>query len=274
MELHAAEASLSTREVNARVAHPARVYDYWLGGKDNFEADRIAAAETIAAYPAILSSARANRAFLLRAVRYLAGVHGIRQFVDIGSGLPAAPNTHEVAQSIVPESSIVYVDNDPMVLSHARTLRATTPEGVIAYLDADLRDTATILTQAAKVLNFTKPVAVMLLAILEYIPDLDEARRILAGLRAAIPPGSFLVISHTASDIHPGKIAEMIERMNSHMAESKLVGRPRDAITLFFDGLDLMEPGVVKINQWHPESETESAATIPLWGGVARKPGG
>jgi hypothetical protein len=272
MELGAAEASPGTRGVDARVAHPARVYDCWLGGKDNFEADRIAAAETIAAYPAVLSSARANRAFLVRAVSYLTSVFGIRQFLDIGSGLPAAPNTHEVAQSIAPESRIVYVDNDPMVLSHARALRASTPEGVIAYLDADLRDTATILSQAARVLDFARPVAIMLLAALEYIPDPDEARRTVAGLRAAVPPGSFLVISHTASDIHPRKTAEMIKRMNSHLAEGNLVGRPRDAIASFFDGLDLMEPGVVKVNQWHPRSQPEPAVTISLWGGVARKP--
>jgi hypothetical protein len=206
-------------------------------------------------------------------VSYLTSMFGIRQFLDIGSGLPTAPNTHEVAQSIEPESRIVYVDNDPMVLSHARALRASTPEGVIAYLDADLRDTATILTQAARVLDFARPVAVMLLATLEYIPDLDEARRILAGLRAAVPPGSFLVISHTASDIHPGKTAEMIKRMNSHLAEGNLVGRSRHAITSFFDGLDLMEPGVVTVNQWHPRSQMEPAVTISLWGGVARKPG-
>ncbi len=273
VELGAADASLSTRGVDAGVAHPARVYDCWLGGKDNFEADRIAAAETSAAYPAVLSSARANRAFLVRTVSCLTRVFGIRQFLDIGSGLPAAPNTHEVAQSIAPESSIVYVDNDPMVLSHARTLRASTPEGVIAYLDADLRDTATILAQAARVLDFARPVAVMLLAILEYIPDVDEVQRILAGLQAAIPPGSFLVISHTASDIHPGKAARMIERMNSHLAECNLVGRPHGAITLFFDGLDLMEPGVVRVNQWHPLSEIESSVTTSLWGGVAGKPG-
>jgi hypothetical protein len=277
VELGAAngEGSPGTRGVDAQVAHPARVYDYWLGGKDNFEADRIAAAATIAAYPAILSSARANRAFLVRAVSYLVGMHGIRQFLDIGSGLPAAPNTHEVAQSIAPQSRVVYVDNDPMVLSHARALRASTPQGVIAYLDADLRDIATILAQTATVLDFARPVAIMLLATLEYIPDPDEARRILTGLWAAVPPGSFLVISHTASDIHPREMAEMIKRMNTHLAAGQLVGRPRDVVTRFFDGLDLMEPGVVKVNQWHPRSEAESqsAATIALWGGVARKRG-
>jgi hypothetical protein len=211
---------------------------------------------------------------VVRTVSCLTRVFGIRQFLDIGSGLPAAPNTHEVAQSIAPESSVVYVDNDPMVLSHARTLRASTPEGVIAYLDADLRGTATILTQAARVLDFARPVAVMLLAILEYIPDVDEVGRILAGLQAAIPPGSFFVISHIASDIHPGMTARMIERMNSHLADCHLVGRSRSAVTLFFDGLDLMEPGVVKVNQWHPLSEIESSVTASLWAASPASPGG
>jgi S-adenosyl methyltransferase len=146
-------------------------------------------------------------------------------------------------------------------------------EGVIAYLDADLRDTGTILTQAARVLDFARPVAVMLLATLEYVPDPDEAQRILVTLRAAIPPGSFLVISHTGSDIHPRNAAEMIKRMNSHLAEANLVGRSRDAITSFFDGLDLMEPGVVRVNQWHPRSQAGTTVATSLWGGVARKPG-
>src|ERR1700678_2943173 len=156
---------------DARMAHPARIYDYWLGGKDNFEADRIAGEETIAAYPAIRASARANRAFLARTVRYLAAEQGIRQFLDLGTGLPTASNTHEVAQSVAPASRIVYVDNDPLVLSHARALLTSSPEGVTAYLDADLRDTDRILELAADTLDFSQPVAIMLLAILHYIPD-------------------------------------------------------------------------------------------------------
>src|SRR5438105_13090012 len=170
------------RGFDARVAHPARVYDYWLGGKDNFEADRIAGEEPIAASPATRASARANRAFLARSVSYLAAEAGIRQFLDLGTGLPTASNTHEVAQSIAPESRVVYVDNDPLVLSHARALLTSSPEGVTDYLDADLRDTDTIIEQAADTLDFTRPVAIMLLAILHYIPDLDEARRIVSRL--------------------------------------------------------------------------------------------
>jgi S-adenosyl methyltransferase len=155
------------------VAHPARVYDYWLGGKDNFQADREAAAQMIEALPNILPGVRANRAFLRRAVQYLAGEAGIRQFLDIGTGLPTAENTHEVAQSIAAESRIVYVDNDPIVLAHARALLTSNPEGATAYIDADARDTGTILREAAKTLDFSQPVAVMALLILQYIPDSD-----------------------------------------------------------------------------------------------------
>jgi O-methyltransferase involved in polyketide biosynthesis len=215
---------------DARVAHPARVYDYWLGGKDNFEADRIAGEETIAAYPAIRASARANRAFLARTVSYLAADAGIRQFLDLGTGLPTASNTHEVAQSVAPESRVVYVDNDPLVLSHARALLTSSPEGVTAYLDADLRDTDHILEQAAGTLDFGRPVAIMLLAILHYIPDLAEARRIVARLVDAVPSGSYLAISHAASDISPEAMAEMIRRMNEHLAEGNHVGRTRELL--------------------------------------------
>ena len=260
-----------SRGFDARVAHPARVYDYWLGGKDNFEADRIAGEATIAAYPAIRASARANRAFLARSVRYLAEA-GIRQFLDIGTGLPTANNTHEVAQSVVPESRIVYVDNDPLVLSHARALLSSSPEGATAYLDADLRDTDRILELAADTLDFTQPVAIMLLAILHYIPDLEEAQQIVARLVSAVPSGSYLTISHAASDISPEAMAEMIRRLNRYLAEGNHVGRTRDVVASFFEGLDLLEPGVVKVTEWRPESAAEAGGPTSLWGGVARKP--
>jgi O-methyltransferase involved in polyketide biosynthesis len=260
------------RGFDPTVAHPARVYDYWLGGKDNFEADRIAGEATIAAYPGIRASARANRAFLARSVRYLAAEQGIRQFLDIGTGLPTASNTHQVAQSVAPDSRIVYVDNDPLVLSHARALLTSSPEGVTAYLDADLRDTDDILEQAADTLDFTRPVAIMLLAILHYLPDLDEAQRVVARLVRAVPPGSYLTISHAASDISPDEMAEMEKILNEHLAEGNHVGRPRDVVARFFDGLDLVEPGVVKVTQWHPRSQFEARGPTTLWGGVARKP--
>ena len=262
-----------SRGFDARVAHPARVYDYWLGGKDNFEADRVAGEATIAAYPAIRASARANRAFLARTVRYLAAEIGIRQFLDIGTGLPTANNTHEVAQAVAPESRIVYVDNDPLVLSHARALLTSSPEGVTAYLDADLRDTDRILKLAADTLDFSQPVAIMLLAILHYIPDLDQAQQIVARLVSAVPSGSYLVISHAASDISPEEMAEMFRRMNEHLPEdSQHVGRPHPVVAHFFEGLDLTEPGVVKVTEWRSLSEVEAKGPTTMWGGVGRKP--
>jgi S-adenosyl methyltransferase len=260
-----------SRGFDARVAHPARVYDYWLGGKDNFEADRVAGEATIAAYPAIRASARANRAFLARSVRYLAAEAGLRQFLDIGTGLPTANNTHEVAQLVAPESRIVYVDNDPLVLSHARALLTSRPEGVTDYLDADLREVDGILERAAKTLDFAQPVGIMLLAILHYIPDLDQAQRIVARLVSAVPAGSYLVISHAASDIAPEQMAEMIRRMNEHLPEGNHVGRSRDVVTRFFADVDLVEPGVVKVTKWRPSSPVEAEGPTSLWGGVGRK---
>ena len=256
---------------DARVAHPARVYDYWLGGKDNFEADRIAGEQTIAAYPAIRASARANRAFLARTVRYLAAEKGIRQFLDIGTGLPTANNTHEVAQSVTPASRIVYVDNDPLVLSHARALLTSNPQGVTAYLDADLRDTDSLLEQAADTLDFSQPIAIMLLAILHYVPDLAEAQRIVTRLISAVPSGSYVTISHAASDISPAEMAEMIRRMNEHLAEGNHVGRPREVVAQFFGGLELLPPGVVKVTEWRAASQREADGPTSLWGGVGRK---
>jgi O-methyltransferase involved in polyketide biosynthesis len=258
--------------VDTSVAHIARVYDYWLGGKNHFAADREAGDEAVRAYPDMYMSVRQNRAFLQRAVRYLAGA-GIRQFLDIGTGLPSSDNTHEVAQSIAPDSRIVYVDNDPMVLCHARALLTSTPQGITAYVDADLRDTAGVLTRAAEALDFTRPVAIILLAVLDHIPDLDQARRTVASLMAAVPPGSFLVISHAASDIDPDEAADMIGCLNQHLAECNYIGRPRDVVARFFDGLELVEPGVVKVTQWHPQSLMEARGPASLWGGMARQTG-
>jgi S-adenosyl methyltransferase len=257
---------------NPHVAHPARVYDYWLGGKDNFEADRIAGEETIAAWPAIRASARANRAFLARTVSWLAGEAGVRQFLDLGTGLPTANNTHEVAQRVAPDSRIVYVDNDPLVLAHAEALMTSGRHGATAYLDADVRDTGLILDQAATTLDFSQPVAVMLLAILHYLPDLDQARQVVARLTASAAPGSYLVISHCSAEIDPAEMAELIRRLNAHIGEALTVGRTRGVVAGFFDGLELLEPGVVKVTEWRPASESEASGPASLWGGVARKP--
>src|SRR5215472_235076 len=196
-------------KIDASVAHSARVYDYLLGGKDNFAADREAGDQMIAALPNVVSGSRMNRAFLARAVRYLVADCGIRQFLDIGTGIPSAGNTHEVAQAIAPAARVVYVDNDPIVLAHARALLTGTPEGLVAYLHADLRDLDKILADAAGTLDFTQPVALMMLMVLHMIPDADDPHDIVARLLHALPPGSYLTLSHPPSDILPEDVAKV-----------------------------------------------------------------
>jgi O-methyltransferase involved in polyketide biosynthesis len=257
--------------LDSGVAHIARVYNYWLGGTDHFPADRAAAEATIAAYPGIQLSAQANRAFLARAVRHLAAAAGIRQFLDIGTGLPTANNTHQVAQAAAPASRVVYVDNDPLVLAQARALLTSSPQGATAYLDADLRDTGKILAQAADTLDLARPVAVMLIAVLHYIPELAEARDIVARLLAAVPPGSFVVISHAGSDLSPGAIAALEETLNRHLPGERHTARPRADVESLFVGTSLLSPGVVPVSQWRPASAGEAAVPTTLWGGMAGK---
>jgi hypothetical protein len=258
-------------KLDTSVAHIARVQDYWLGGKDNFRADREAGDEAIAALPHAVASVRANRAFLARTVRYLAGEAGIRQFLDIGTGIPTANNTHEVAQSIAPECRIVYADNDPAVLTHARALLISAPSGATSYLDADLRHTEKILTEAKQALDFDRPIAVMLVAILQFIPDKDDPYGIVTRLLAAVPSGSYLVISHPASDINATAMADMAQRLNRLMAQ-KVTPRSHADVSRFFDRLKLIEPGVVRIPEWHPDAESDPTVPSPMWGGLARKP--
>jgi hypothetical protein len=253
------------------VPHIARVYDYWLGGKDNFAADRELGERTLQAYPNLVYSVRANRAFLARAVRFLAAEAGIRQFLDIGTGIPTANNTHEVAQRAAPASRIVYVDNDPIVLSHARALLTSQPEGACAYLDADLRDPGKILTLAADTLDFSQPVAVMLFTVLQFVLDDAEAGAIVRQLMDACAGGSFIAISHPASDIDAEQHTEMVRRLNQSVAE-KVALRDRAGVTRLFGGLELIEPGVVRAPEWRPGSDLEAASPAVLWGGVARKP--
>ena len=252
------------------VAHVARVYNYWLGGKDNFAADRAAAEQSIKAFPNIVLSARANRAFLARAVRFLAQQAGIRQFLDIGTGIPSANNTHEVAQAAAPQSRVVYVDNDPVVLNHARALLASDPAGATDYIDADLRNPQQILERAALLLDFSQPVAVMLMAILQHLDDADDPYRVVATLLDTLPEGSYLALSHPAKDIDAAAMAKMAESLNQMMAE-KVTFRDRSAVARFFDGLDLVEPGLVQASKWRPVSEAEAASPAALWAGVARK---
>src|SRR6266566_7223894 len=236
-------------KIDTGVAHIARVYNYWLGGADNYAADREGAEEVIAAFPNIRVSVRAQRAFLGRAVHFLAAEAGIRQFLDIGTGLPSANNTHEVAQRVEPKCRIVYVDNDPIVLAHARALLGGTPEGATAYVDADLRNTGEILEAAADVLDFAAPVAVMLVGILHCIPDRAHPYGIVAELLAAVAPGSYLVIAHPAKDINTSEVTDAAARLNRLMAE-EVTMRTHSEVCAFFEGLEMVEPGVVQLHRW------------------------
>ena len=253
------------------MAHCARVYDYWLGGKDNFAADRRAAEQAIRDFPDIVPTARANRAFLARTVRFLAAETGIRQFLDIGTGIPTENNTHEIAQRVAPGSRVVYVDNDPLILVHARALLASHPDGATAYEEADLRDPGRILDLAAGLLDFSRPVAVLLLAILHHIDDEDEPHQIVTTLMNAVPPGSYLALSHPASDLDAQGMAKMAQTLNEIMAE-KIIARDRATVARFFDGLELAEPGLVRVSDWRPPADSPIWGPAALWAGVARKP--
>jgi SAM-dependent methyltransferase len=254
-------------DFDTSVAHPARVYDYWLGGKDNFEADRRAAEEVIAVRPSVLFDIRANRAFLGRAVRYLAAEAGVRQFLDLGTGIPAAGNTHEVAQDVDPAARVVYVDNDPIVLAHARALLS----GATAYLDGDLRFPDPILAAAASTLDFSRPVAVLLIGVLHLISDAERPGDVIAQVMAAMPSGSYLAVTQPASDVNASEAAEGARRYNSHVT-TKQTRRSRAETAAFFDGLSLIDPGVVQVHRWRPAPDTDLSREVSGWGGVAVKP--
>ena len=257
--------------VDTTVAHQARIYDYWLGGKDNFAADREAAEQAVAAYPPILRGVRAQRAFLARAVSYLAVEAGVRQFLDIGTGIPTANNTHEVAQAAAPGARVVYVDHDPMVLAHARALLTGVPQGSTAYLDADLREPGKILAGAAGLLDFGQPVAVLLIGILQLIPGADDPHAIVARLVEAVPPGSWLAVYHPASDIDQVQVAEAVRRVNARTAGTTTL-RTHAEIIRFFDGLRLLEPGLVQVQRWRPGSAApDDGLQIAAYAGLARK---
>jgi len=256
-------------DIDISVAHVARVYDYWLGGKTNFAPDRIAAQAAARVAPHVVEGVRGKRAFLARAVRYLVGQAGVRQFLDIGTGIPAADNTHEVAQAQAPECRVFYVDNDPIVLAHARALLTSGSEGATDYLDEDLRNVAEIVRAAAGTLDLTKPVAVMLIGILHCIPDEDDPAGIVRRLMDAVPAGSHLAISHPATDINtPAR--NLASRMNEFMP-IKVRFRSRTEVARFFEGLELVEPGLVRVPEWRPDSDADRANPATVWGGVARK---
>ena len=252
-------------------AHQARMYDYYLGGKDNYAADRAAVDEHIKIYPDLVFTMRANRAFLGRAVRYLAGEAGIRQFLDLGTGIPTAGNLHEVAQAIAPESRVVYVDYDPIVLAHARALLDSNEAGATEYIDADLRDTGTILTQAAELLDFSKPVAVTLISILHALPDADDPHAIVAKIMAAVPPGSYLGISHAGSDLLNPEMVNSLEDAWRGKIQQQITWRTREQVLRFFAGTDLIEPGLVRVEEWRPDPGTSDTRRSAYWAGVGRK---
>jgi S-adenosyl methyltransferase len=250
------------------VPHPARVYNYWLAGKDHFDADRQAAEEVIRRRPEVVAGARANRAFLARAVRYLAAERGIRQFLDIGTGLPAPASTHEVAQQAAPDCTVVYADNDPLVLVYARALLTCRLPGRCGYVDADLRDTAALVGQASRTLDFTRPAAVLLLAVLHFIPDADDPAGIVATLASALAPGSYLVISHLTGDLAPGPVAAGVGAYNDAVPTA-VIPRSHAQVTALFGGLPLVPPGVVPVTEWRP---AVAGPTTPadLYAGMAR----
>jgi hypothetical protein len=252
-------------------AHQARIYDYLLGGKDNYAADRAAAEEALTIYPEWAFTARANRAFLGRVIRYLAGEAGIRQFLDIGTGIPTAGNTHQVAQAIAPESRVVYVDYDPVVLAHARALLTSGGAGATAYIDADLRDTAAILEQAAELLDFTKPVAVTLIAILHAIPDSDDPHAIVASLMDAVPSGSYLALSHLGPEFFDPDTLREAQVVSSRRIQQQMTWRNREQVARFFAGTDLVEPGLVRVEEWRSEPGPGGTDQSPLWSAVGRK---
>ena len=261
-----------TLKLDTTVSHSARIWNYWLGGQDNYAVDREAGDKVAAMLPSIVAQARADRAFLGRGVRYLAGGAGIRQFLDIGTGLPTADNTHEVAQRVAPQSRIVYADNDPLVLVHARALLTSTAEGACDYVDGDLREPGKILAQAARTLDFSQPVALMLLGSLHHIPGTEDAYSIVRRLAAALAPGSFVVINHSTSAVHGAAMEEAVAHWNKVGTPSMTLRSPQQ-IARFFDGLDLLAPGVVSCSRWRPDPSPEGPpAEVDEFCGVARKP--
>jgi hypothetical protein len=257
--------------IDTSLANVARAWNFMVGGKDNFEADREAARQLMEVAPVIRVAAPASRTFLGRAVRYLAGQAGVRQFLDIGTGLPTAGNTHEVAQAVAPECRVVYVDNDPVVLSHARALLTSAPEGVTSYIDADARDPGTVLREAGRTLDFAAPVAVIMMDLLNFIDDDRAAAAAVAALTDAVPPGSYLAIMHPASDLAPALLDA--ERLWNRVAAQRVRLRSREQVAGYLAGLEMVEPGLVTVPEWRPDpGEPVPGQLIPLYAVVAQKP--
>ncbi len=260
-------------EVNTGVAHSARVYDYWLGGKDNFAADRALGDAMIAAIPSLVAMARANRDYLGRVVRYLAGEAGVTQFLDIGTGIPAVGNTHEVAQAANPRSRVVYVDNDPIVLAHARALMASHPAGKTAFIQADIREPEKILAdpEVERTLDLGQPVALMLVAILMLFGDDEDPQGWVRTLVEALPSGSYVAVTHPTADFNPGEMSGAVDAAKH--AGINLVPRGQAGVAAFLDGLEVVDPGVVPVLAWRPEGgEPENPRSAYYYAAVGRKP--
>jgi O-methyltransferase involved in polyketide biosynthesis len=258
------------RKIDTSVPHSARIWNYWLGGKDNYLVDEQAGDAYSAVFPGIVTIARSSRAFLGRSIRYLVAEAGVRQFLDVGTGLPTVDNTHEVAQRIAPEARIVYVDNDPMVLAHARALLYSTPEGETAYVDASLFDPDRILAAAAETLDLTRPTALIFSGILGHVADYDKARSLVSGLMDALPSGSYLSINDGSRGTDPDY--EQAQDAYNETGAMPYFLRPVDRIAAFFDGLDVVEPGVVSVPLWRPEKTETEPTPIGQHGGLGRKP--
>ncbi|HEY2669488.1 MAG TPA: SAM-dependent methyltransferase [Rugosimonospora sp.] len=267
------ERERSSARIDTTVAHNARVWDYWLGGKDNFAVDRQVGDRVRQMFPVIGDVAWASRQFLIRAVRFLAAEAGIRQFLDIGTGLPTANNTHEVAQAVAPESRVVYVDNDPLVLVHARALLTSSERGATDYVDADVHDPDAILAGAVPTLDFTRPVAITMLGVLNFVMDTDEARNIVHRFMDAVPSGSYLALTHPTVELGGESNAEAMAFWNKN-ADPPIRTRTGAEIGRFLTGLDLVEPGLVSCSLWRPEagSNGDVPGRVPQYGVVGRKP--
>ncbi|MEV4629921.1 SAM-dependent methyltransferase [Micromonospora sp. NPDC049523] len=267
------EAGRSGSGIDTTVAHNARIWDYWLGGKDNYQVDREVGDRIREMVPHIDAVARADRAFLARAARFLAGEAGIRQFLDIGTGLPTANNTHEVAQAVAPESRIVYVDNDPLVLVHARALLNSNAEGATDYVEADVRDPDTILSRARQTLDFDQPIAIMLLGVLNFVQDDGQVQAIVDRLLDAVPSGSYLALTHPTVELGGEGNVEAMAYYNQH-ATPQICARGGAEITRLVRRLDLVEPGLVSCAVWRADRDEDGAlpAQVPQYGVVGRKP--
>ncbi|WP_327584102.1 SAM-dependent methyltransferase [Nonomuraea sp. NBC_00507] len=256
--------------INPNIPHSARVYDYWLGGKDNFEADRRVAEATMAAVPGVRESARNNRAFLGRAVRHLTQL-GVRQFLDLGTGIPTQGNVHEIAQAEAPDARVVYVDNDPIVMAHARALMSGTPQGRTAYIEADARNPRAVLDhpEVRETLDFSRPIGLVMVAILMHIPDQDDPAGIVKAFTDAVPAGSYLVLSHLTLDLVSQQTADDYLAATRSQAMHR-TPRTGEQIARYFDGFDLIEPGLVGVSQWRDTPLFPDPATW-MYGGVGRK---